>query len=312
MRRLRILFAAAGIVVVSIGWLLTWQLARPTAPGQPPKTDEPAPTTKSFEFPAGGRKLLPGYQLIAIYGSPNEPLLGLLGQQDAEDTVRIVKAWADQYQPLINKPIYPAFEMVATIASCSPTDNGDYSRELDLPKLQAWIDVARTNGIYVILDLQPGRTDFLTQAKEYEPLLERPNVGMALDPEWRLAPSQFHLQQIGHGDITEVNTVISWLAELTKQHDLPQKAFVLHEFRPDMITNRHQLDTSHTDQLAYIIHVDGQGSQAAKASTWASLQQNPPVNIHWGWKNFTQQDKPMLTPAATTAIQPQPELITYQ
>ena len=40
--------------------------------------------------------------------------------------------------------------------------------------------------MYVVLDLQPGRTDFLTQAKRYEPLLALPHVGLALDPEWRL------------------------------------------------------------------------------------------------------------------------------
>lgn len=312
MRRLRILFAAAGAILVAIGWLLTWQLARPAMLTTVPKANGSSVPAKPFEFPAGGRQLLPDYQLIAIYGSPNEPLLGLLGQQDPDAAVKVVKAWADQYHTLISKLIYPTFEIIATIASGGPTDNGDYSRELELPKLQTWINVARNNGVYVILDLQPGRTDFLTQAKEYEPLLEQPDVGLALDPEWRLAPNQFHLQQIGHVDITEVNAVADWLAELTKDHNLPQKAFVLHEFRPDMVTNRQQLDTSHTDQLAYIIHVDGQGTPSAKAKTWASLQEQPPANIHWGWKNFTVQDKPMLTPTETAAIQPQPELITYQ
>ena len=40
--------------------------------------------------------------------------------------------------------------------------------------------------MYVVLDLQPGRSNFLDQAKLYEPLLRLPHVGLALDPEWRL------------------------------------------------------------------------------------------------------------------------------
>lgn len=319
MPRRRLFIIIAGVILVAASLLVWWRLATRLETVSEPEKTAPTiakqalpPPAKPFEFPAGGRTLLPGYQLVAIYGSPNEPVLGLLGQQDTAAAVTRVKALADEYKPLINKPIYPTFEIITTIASGSPTDNGDYSRELEIGQLQPWIDVARSNGVYVILDLQPGRTDFLTQAKEYEPLLAQPNVGLALDPEWRLGPDQLHLQQIGHVSIEEVNAVANWLADLTKQHNLPQKAFVLHEFRQDMITNRELLDTSHPNELAYVIHVDGLGTQSAKANTWNVLQQNAPAGVHWGWKNFTQQDKPMLTPTETAAIQPQPELISYQ
>ena len=44
--------------------------------------------------------------------------------------------------------------------------------------------------MYVVLDLQPGYTDFLAQAQRYEEFLAQPHVGLALDPEWRLAPGR--------------------------------------------------------------------------------------------------------------------------
>ena len=56
-----------------------------------------------------------------------------------------------------------------------------------------------------MLDLQPGRTDFLTQAKLYAELLKQPHVGLALDPEWRLKPDQVHLVQIGSVSAEEIN-----------------------------------------------------------------------------------------------------------
>ena len=66
----------------------------------------------------------------------------------------------------------------------------------------------------MVLDLQPGRSDFLSQAKQYASLLEQPNVGLALDPEWRLGPHQVPLRQIGRVSAAEVNRTSAWLADL--------------------------------------------------------------------------------------------------
>jgi hypothetical protein len=163
-----------------------------------------------------------------------------------------------------------------------------------------------------VLDLQPGRTDFLSQAKLYESLLALPHVGLALDPEWRLAPNQRHLTQIGSVDVVEVNSVITWLADLTAANALPQKMLVLHQFQSRMIANRSTLDTTR-DELALLIHVDGQGSQPAKQSTWNALHTDAPPSVAWGWKNFYDEDLPPLTPEQTmTQVAPTPDLITYQ
>ena len=57
-----------------------------------------------------------------------------------------------------------SFEIIATVASAGPSADGNYSEEMSLDTLRPWIEVAAQNEVYVILDLQPGRTDFLTQA----------------------------------------------------------------------------------------------------------------------------------------------------
>ncbi len=173
------------------------------------------------------------------------------------------------------------------------------------------MQAARDAGVYVVLDLQPGRTDFLTQAQQYATLLAEPNVGLALDPEWRLAPDQVHLRQIGSVGIDEVNGVVTWLADLTRERALPQKLFVLHQFASRMISERERLDLSRAE-LAVMVHVDGQGSQPAKAGTWAALRQDAPAGLWWGWKNFLDEDVPMLTPEQSLQVVPTPELFTYQ
>ena len=39
-----------------------------------------------------------------------------------------------------------------------------------------------------ILDVQPGRSDFMTEARRLEPWLRQPDVSLALDPEWNMGP----------------------------------------------------------------------------------------------------------------------------
>jgi hypothetical protein len=137
-------------------------------------------------------------------------------------------------------------------------------------------------------------------------------VGLALDPEWRLKPGQRHLAQIGSVPVAEVNSVVTWLADLTARHALPQKLLVLHQFQLRMIGNRAALDTSHPE-LAVLIHVDGLGSQPAKQATWSALHADAPAAVAWGWKNFIDEDRPMLTVEQTMRqVRPTPDLVTYQ
>jgi len=264
-----------------------------------------------YQFPHGGKTLFPNYRLVALYGSMNYPELGALGQQSLDASIARVKDLAAQYQPLTTEHVLPTFEIIATVASGSPTDNGDYSQAVDAAVLRPWVEAARRNGVYVVLDLQPGRSDFLKQATQYQSLLEEPNVGLALDPEWRLKPDQFPLKQIGSVEITEVNETIWWLSKLTAEHKLPQKLLLLHQFRLDSLPNRDQLDISHRN-LAYVIQMDGQGSQQAKQDTWQAVTANPPQNVQFGWKNFYREDHPMLDPVGTMELVPQPRYVSYQ
>jgi hypothetical protein len=282
---------------------LTQAAAKPLLPMPP----QPPP----YEFPAGGRELTNKYRLVALYGSPDEPALGVLGEQDLPASLARVKTLAEAYKPLSTVPVYPTFEIIATVASSSPTENGNYSREVDAAKILAWAEAARREGVYVVLDLQPGRSDFLTQAKQYETVLKQPNVGLALDPEWRLKPSQLPLKQIGSADIAEVNGVASWLSSMVVDNRLPQKLVVLHQFRLDMLPGREQLNTAHPE-LAFVIQMDGQGTQPAKQDTWRAITTAPPPNTAFGWKNFIDEDSPMLDPESTMQAAPPPWYISYQ
>lgn len=255
--------------------------------------------------------LPPDSIMIALYGSPDTPVLGSLGEQSATEALSRVKQLADQYASISTKPIIPTFEIITTIAAGEPTDNGDYSREISIDRIKPWVEIAKQNNVYVLLDLQPGHTDFTTQAKMYEELLSEPNVGLALDPEWRLKPGQRHMKQIGSVTAAEINDTAAWLTQLCKTKNLPKKVLLLHQFKLSMIENRETLNTS-APELEWIIQMDGLGAQNIKQDTWKNVQNNAPQRINFGWKNFIDEDKPMLTPDQTMQITPTPAYVSYQ
>lgn len=279
----------------------------PEALGQHTQVARTAP-----ELPGGGQTVFPGRRMVALYGHPGGGALGVLGEQDVDAAIQRAKDQAQQYQQFSSEPVVPAFEIITTVASSEAGPDGDYSSEATLEHIRPWVDAAEAAGVYVVLDLQPGTTDFLAQAQRYEELLKRPHVGLALDPEWRLSPGQRHMEQIGSVDAAEVNRVVTWLADLTRDNNLPQKVFMLHQFSLAMVGNRPQVDTGRSE-LAMVVHADGHGDPGQKMETWNALRADLPANIWMGWKNFLDEDTPTFTPAQTyNDVAPKPWFVSYQ
>jgi len=264
-----------------------------------------------IELPGGGQRVFPDRRMVALYGSPGTPSLGVLGEQEIDEAVSRVEEQAAEYEGLVDRPVVPTFEIITTIASGNAGPEGDYSRRVPMEEIQEWVDAAGEAGVYVVLDLQPGHTDFLTQAQEYEELLTEPHVGLALDPEWRLESGQTHMEQVGSVTAEEVNEVADWLAGLTREHQLPQKTLVLHQFQTQMISDRENVELGH-DELAVLVHADGNGTPQDKLDTYDRLTAGARDEMWWGWKNFHDEDDPMFTPEQTLEVEPQPVFVSYQ
>lgn len=306
--------SASGLSTSEPSQKVTGSLTEGPAPA-PASIPVPSTTASSTTAPstsaAAARRIFTGRTYIALYGKPGTRALGVLGEQGTAATIRRVKRLAASYRPHTSRTVVPALEVIATVASRGAGKDGNYSAESSVASLRPLVTAARKAGVHVVLDLQPGRSSFLTQAKRYRSLLVQPHVSLALDPEWRLKPGQVHLRQVGSVDAKEINKVIRWLADLTADHHLPQKMLLLHQFRRSMITHRSSLDMSHK-QLAIAVQMDGQGSQPAKRSTYAAIRRGGPAGLVWGWKNFIDEDHPMLSPRATMRLRPQPRWVSYQ
>lgn len=261
------------------------------------------------QLPGGGQILFPGKRLVALYGHPHTPALGVLGEQPVDQAIARAAELADLYAT-DDTTVVPTFEIIATTATAGAGSDGDFSSELTVEDLRPWVEAAGRAGYYVVLDLQPGRTDFLTQARRYEELLRLPHVGLALDPEWRLAPNGFHLRAIGSVTAEEVNTVARWLADLVRKERLPQKLLLLHQFKLTMIAERAEIETP--PELAVVIQMDGQGPLGTKYDTWNALLAADDRNWLWGWKNFFDEDSPTPTPEHVFQLDPDPVFVSYQ
>ena len=263
------------------------------------------------EVPGGGQLIFPGRRFVAFYGNPLSSALGVLGEQGPEATLDRLREVAATYETGDGVVVVPTFEIIVTVASAQAGADNDYSSEMSIADLQAWVDLAGEAGAYVVLDLQPGRADFLSQAKLYEELLRLPHVGLALDPEWRLKPDQVHLRQIGTVTAAEINTVSEWLAGIVREEALPQKLFIVHQFRFSMISDRETIEIP--SELAVVIQMDGQGPLTTKYQTYDVLTAGTEdAGWLWGWKNFYDEDTPTATAAQTLEVVPQPVFISYQ
>jgi hypothetical protein len=262
------------------------------------------------ELPGGGQILFPGRRLVALYGHPGDANLGLLGELPVDGAVGLARQYAAAYQRVSAEVVVPAFELITTVAAAEAGSDGNFSAESSIERIRPWVEAAGAAGLYVVLDLQPGFTDFLTQARRYEELLALPHVGLALDPEWRLAPGQQHLRDIGSVSAREVNATAQWLAGVVRAHGLPQKLLIVHQFRLDMISDREQIAIP--PELALVFQMDGLGPQARKLETWRAVTARGPAGAWFGWKNFIDEDVPLRAIPDTVALTPTPLFISYQ
>ena len=263
------------------------------------------------ELPGGGQLMFPGRRFVAAYGSPITPALGILGEQGPAESVARVQTLVDQYQPFSPEPVVPAFEIIGTVAAGGPGADGNFTNEWDPEIFVPLVDAITEAGGYAVIDLQPGMADMVDQAKIFEDLLRRPGVGLALDPEWKLKPGQQPGAQIGSVDAEEINRVIHWLADLTRDSGGPQKLLILHQFSMAMISNRDRIDTSRPE-VAIALHADGHGTPQLKMETWDVLRSGLSPDIWMAWKNFYDEDTPTFTPEQTMAVRPRPWFVSYQ
>jgi hypothetical protein len=258
-------------------------------------------------MPFGKGPIYPGHTLVAYYGTAGTGTLGVLGQ-DTPD--RVTKRLRTAAAPFARKgaPVQIVYELIATVADGIPGPDHDYSHDIATGSVREYIQAAHRNKAFLVLDLQPGRTDFLTVARRWRWALRDPWVGLAIDPEWRMGSHQVPARVVGSVRAREVNAVSGWLDDLAAHDHLPPKLFMVHQFRTTMVEHIERVVPR--KRLVMIQHVDGFGSPRQKLATYHAVAR--PRQFHMGFKLFYDQDVHRMSAARVKQIRPRVQFVSFQ
>jgi hypothetical protein len=286
-----------------------------TAESDAPPTFVQAPELKVglaapvAEAPAEGA-LLPTYRIVTFYGHPHDPGMGVVGEYEIEQLTEELREEAANYAAADpSRPVIPALELIATVAQRVPGSDGTYILDTDTETLTAYIDFATEQGMLVVLDLQVGRGTVAAEIEKVRDLLARPNVHLAIDPEFAVAEGEIPGEYIGSVSAESIAYAQKVLAEISAEHGIPPKMLIVHQFREDMIQGKSQLAPVPGVQL--VIDADGYGGPELKTAVYNFLVRDEPIEFA-GVKLFYGQDVPLMTAQEILDLVPAPDVIIYQ
>jgi len=284
----------------------TNELVRPDASAAGSDTLEQTPVDAPEDDGAVDGDIFPDNRVVSFWGSPQ---LGrsILGRLSARAAAKRLVRQAAAYDRRGERPVIPAFNLVAAIATADAGRDGMYRSRQSSSVINAYLEAARRVGARLILDVQPGRSKPLTEVKALAGWLREPDVDLAIDPEWNVGPRGVPGRTDGVLRARTVNSVSAYLARLVDQEELPQKLFVLHQFRSPSLPDRERITPR--AEIASLINFDGIGSAAAKRRGYVRLSSAKLFN---GFSLFYSLDQGLLSPAQVLRLRPEADFVMYQ
>ena len=270
-----------------------------------------SPETGAWSWSAPVTVAPPRPQVIAFYGHPGVPAMGVLGHGTPAEVAGEVAAWAERYDQL-NGPrgAVGAYHLITGVAQANPTRDGHWLYRLSHDRIAEYVEAAREHGMLLFLDNQIGWSDPLAEVVLLEEFLREPFVHMALDPEFATAPLGVR-PGLAIGGITgsQVNEVLQYLSALVKEQGLPDKILMVHQFADRMLHDREVIEPRPGVELS--IDMDGIGTPRAKLTGYRLFAVTEPSQVP-AFKLFWGQDTPVMTPEEVLEMDPVPDLIIYQ
>lgn len=305
----RRVMAAAGVgIVVLLAVIVIFSIGSGGAGGggeeQAAAKAKPPP-----ELPRGGRSVFPEFRVVGFAGAPQAEELGALGIGTLDQAARKLERQTRPYARFGGRPVLPAFELITVIANASPGDDGQYRTRQEDDVVRRHLEGARRARALLLLDIQPGQSDFMREVRQFDEFLAQPEVTVALDPEWHMDEGEVPGQTIGSVTAEEVNEVQAHLSRVIRRNRLPEKLLVVHQFTSDMIENRSKLKRYPGVEL--VLNVDGVGGRDLKVEKYkAFAKRRDPA--HPGFKLFYSEDTNVLDPSDVLRLEPEPVFVVYE
>jgi hypothetical protein len=289
-------------------WEDCWRVA-PAPSGTTSALEEDLQNPQTGGPPPCPAPLLPGRRLVAYYGTPLGPGLGILGREDLLTTQARLNEQTRVYQDLVpDVETIPVFHMVTTIADEAAGPDEDYNHRVSHETVGQWIDAAEANGGWAILDVQPGRASLDVELSLIEPLLLEPTVHFAVDPEFMMADGGVPGKLLGHITGLQINQVQAQMDRIARTIG-HRKMLVVHQFEDRMVEQKADILDYPFVEVAW--DADGFGSPGSKISDYNEYKEETGFE-YGGFKLFYDYDDPLMTPEQVVALDPPPSLVIYQ
>jgi hypothetical protein len=260
--------------------------------------------------PTGPGSLFQNCQIIAYYGFPDVPQMGIVGEYPTDELVQKLIDQAKAYDAINGyRGVAPAIQLIYAVAQASQTADGTYLARMSDSMVQQWIDIADKYNLLLILDIQMGSSTVQAEFPHVLPFLKNPRVHLGLDPEFVVSGDQSPGVQIGSLDVSQINAAQHLLQQLVDEAHLPNKMLIVHQFLPGMIINKSQIED--VPGVDLVIDQDGFGSPDQKIGNYQRFVKEDGAE-HGGFKLFYKQDDPLMTPEQVEGLDPQPDVVIYQ
>ena len=258
--------------------------------------------------------ILPQKRIVAYYGNPLSKKMGILGELPPDQMLarfdKEIAAWA-KADP--SHPVQPALHLIAVVAQGSPGRDGKYRLRMTDSLINMVYGWAQKRNAILFLDVQVGQSTVQEELPRLVPFLQRPNVMLAIDPEFSMKDGSKPGTKIGTMNSTDVNYAINLLSGLVKQYNLPPKILIVHRFTRRMLLDAKGIKLDPRVQV--VIDMDGWGQPWLKYDSYRAYVEAEPVQ-YTGFKLFyhndTKKGDPLLTPAEVLMLNPKPLYIQYQ
>jgi len=272
------------------------------------------------EWPVKGPPPLPGSMLpnkriLAYYGNPLSKRMGILGEVPPDEMLeRLDKEVARWAKADTTTPVVPALHLIVTVAQHHPGKDGMYRARMDSALIERVYGWAQRKNALLFLDVQVGKSTVRAELAWLEKYLSRPNVHLALDPEFSMKTGKRPGTVIGSMNDDDINYATSFLAGIVTKYQLPPKVLVVHRFTQNMLRNYKGIRLDPRVQI--VIDMDGWGNPSLKRGSYERFIYPEPVQFT-GFKLFYKNDRRkegwrLMTPQEVLSLHPRPVYIQYQ
>jgi hypothetical protein len=258
--------------------------------------------------------ILPAKRIVAFYGNPLSKRMGILGELPPDEMLakldKEVAAW-NAADP--SMPVQPALQLITVVAQGSAGTSGKYRTRMDSALIEKVYGWAQKKNALLFLDVQVGQGTLQEELPRLIPFLKRPNVHLAIDPEFSMKHGEVPGTKIGTFDAKDVNYASQLLQQLVTNEHLPPKVLVVHRFTRDMLTGYKRIELDPRVQI--VIDMDGWGPPSLKRESYRAYVARYPVEytgFKLFYKNDTKNGGKLMSPASVLQLHPRPVYIQYQ